>query len=110
MTDAQRLVAYQTLLQDVEELTGFGTQDEFFARVADRARVRAPADLLSIWMQDPGSQMLRQTVLSATAVPELPLTEVPLDFGPGGRVFEQQKAEVGPLAAGPSSLLVVFLR
>src|SRR5262245_57435560 len=108
MTGAQRLAAYQVLLERVEGLQ-FETREEFFKRLSAAVRDAVPFDIVGAWVYDPADQMLRRGLLEGHESFGAAAAEIPVDFGPGGRVLQAQQRVMFRLQAMPAPPVATLL-
>src|SRR4030095_13303418 len=110
MVGDRRLVAYTSLLDAVDRIDDSVDGDAFFVQLAAHALETVPFDGFSIWRYDAADQMLRQVVWhSPMTLHEELAPEVPVDFGPAGRVLLTQQPITLRLGQAPAPPVVVQL-
>lgn len=103
---SERLAAYSVLLRRLDDNHSWAGHEDVFNALSVFFRELFPRDAITVWLHDESDRMLRQGMLAAPASFELPLLEVPLDFGPAGRVLQTQRPEIRLLAPGPMPPIV----
>jgi hypothetical protein len=88
---SERLAAYSVLLRRLDDNHSWAGHEDVFNALSVFFRELFPRDAITVWLHDESDRMLRQGMLAAPASFELPLLEVPLDFGPAGRVLQTQR-------------------
>jgi len=106
----ERLAAYSVLLQRLDADGAWATAEDLFSALSSHSRQLFPQDAFSVWLHDPSDRMLRLAMMAAPDRFALPMAEVPLDFGPGGRVMQTQEPDVRTLDAGPMPPIIGLLR
>ena len=107
---SERLAAYSVLLRRLTDNDAWASHEDLFHALAMSFRELFPRDAVTVWLHDESDRMLRRTMLAGPTSFVLALTEVPLDFGPGGRVLQTQQPEIRVLAPGPMPPIVGLLR
>ena len=108
VTGDRRLEAYQTLLERVAGISECRTRSEFCEHFATHVRELTPFDAVSIWQYDPADRMMRLVMFEPQGLTDLPLSEVPVEFGPGGRAVSSQLPIVLRLSSEPAPPVAGF--
>jgi formate hydrogenlyase transcriptional activator len=108
VTGDRRLEAYQTLLERVTGIPECQTHSEFRELFSTHVRELTPFDVVSIWQYDPADRMMRLVTFEPQGLTDLPLSEVPVEFGPGGRAVSSQLPIVLRLSSGPAPPVAAF--
>ena len=108
VTGDRRLEAYQTLLERVTGIPECQTHSEFRELFSTHVRELTPFDAVSIWQYDPADRMMRLVMFEPQGLTDLPLSEVPVEFGPGGRAVSSQLPIVLRLSSEPAPPVAGF--
>ena len=84
------------------------TSAEFFQHLSTHVRELVPFDAFAVVRYDPADQMIRPKLFEPRDIGER-MTEVPVDFGPGGRAISTQKPVVVRMDGGPAPPVAVIL-
>ena len=110
-THDSRRDGYEALLRRIEGIATCQSSGEFLQILSTHIRELVPFDVLTIWQYDPADQMIRRRLLEPPGFSALPMAEVPVDFGPGGRAISSQRPVVLRLTDQPAPpVAVIFFR